>query len=696
MGRTCYCCDKKDSGPCDLCPVLLEPSSIKKSTISIKGFQDYNFDQTYSDDFISTSRLSYKENMFLLGSSDQSTYPGSMFKGQASIKYTVDIKGLNNLNTEMQFDLVGNKFIPKQSSKFLGEVTVTTISEHSISGKGYAFFPLNYGSYHCSEPCTPTEPCSLDNLPWPPIENCFWYIRNEFVSDMREADIPSDWNGKIGVVYKYDFYLVSEAYSCDLGKNKDREPPHYLPERNICETDSSCFINHTCSVHLGHMIFQNGNIDARVTPAVRFVAVLKETEIIEDGIYKQIGYVPEGLPQNFNTCYQTRNGRYDPADCPVVGQSPCSGLISKRRLISPCRNPLNTIGIGSEVHQRAFFPNNCTGGRCYYDILQFCSCEGLGPPSLNCPPSGQAFKAWVICNTFQNHYNFFPVYRGPMHEELMPDFSSFINSSCDLSVLTNLIKDYRFVGKMDLVDEYLYNHTIANPLCYPNYDDPCLFCNSYDDAEKKIKQKYRIAISTGNFGFSQNNIIEFQNNTNYSKIFNPCDKIELGCDLSNTTGVGIFRLPRRNPLEGIFFRDINFLDFIFDKYMPSGSNLPDALGFKSREPDANSNCWNYNLFFPAPFDGMWGAAELEFTKKKDILGTTWNPNFKIIYWPTPSDKYCNKTFFNHPNLNWTATGKNNNNEIIDAIILKKVDPINQFAVFTLPRPPETIMEVEYE
>lgn len=702
MGRSCYCCDKKDDEPCDLCADLSDDSSITKAKIKISGLQDYIFDEVYTDEFISvgSTALPPSDNTLLIGVDPEglpNPQSGSFFKGYAGIRYILNITGLNQLNSEMDFDLVGNKFIPKQNSKFLGEVVVTTIVEHSLVGKGYASLPIlcnetydnNCFGYNitCQEPCVPTEECAVDQTPWPRLENCMWNYNNGYVKEIHEADIPSDWSGKIGVVYKYDFYLVAEEYTCNLGmiNNEIGISPQ---EINVCNSDPFCYIDDNCKTpHFNHMVFKNGNSNSW-SPALRLLAVLKETEIIEEGVYKNIGYYQE--LEQFSPCYQTRGGN---SSCPILGQLPCSGLIYKAKL--ECRNSLYSYsipgyGLHHDISEKIFFPYGCDAGRCF----QNCFCEGFGPPSLNCPPSGQAWKTWSKCRAFEKHYNFRPF--GNLSYFLHADNIPSFDGNCDLNSLPNLIKNYYFRYAFSFFDDN-NSHNINDQPCYPNYDDPCLFCSFYDDAAKKIKQKYRVFSHESFLTFAQSQIVNFQNNTNYLKVFNPCDsKYYQSCDFSNTNGVGVLRMAVTNlyPYTDIDAagRSFNFLDFMFTKFFNWNTNLYAFSPF-SKNPDSNSNCWNYSLGIPSPFGGSWGSSELIFLKVKDQIRPG-SPPLVWKYYPTPDNRYCHKTFYSHPNINWTSTGKNNDNEIIVGITLKTHDP--KQPRFILPKPPESILEVEYE
>lgn len=563
--RRCCC---KTVGNCFLCKDLIQTNQISKSKITISGFNDYLIDTTKYQNFGQANT-----NPIIRGSIGffgTTPVTGFVFDGTAMIRYYLNISGLNQLNTFSEFILQNNKFVPIEKSKFLGEVIVTNFIEHTMSGKGYAFFPRAAALFNCPYPCNSGSP------PAAPY----------YEDQLYETDIPSDWNGKIGCVCKYDFYLMSEEYSCDLGK---------MENSNRCQNTS----------YENHMPF-----DANFfSPMVSFVAVLKETEIIQEGIYLNAGY-PSYTDIVFDRCWG------ESTTCPTVGQQPCEGLIRTPQLFNDCRNPLyGNLGNG--------FVDDYDGYHINYEIYH----KLFLPYPCRIDRFGNLSKPWAVYNYFANHFNFYPFMSSILDLIHKPNIN-YNNCSIDSIQQFKLIAQSYFSGE-------------ANPslLCEPIYNDPCQFCASYNDAKKEINQKYAVV------GFEQPNsqatisgiinIIQPINHSNYFKILSSCDNQCGNIDTSLCSGIGILRY------NGAQYRHVDFINFIFSKSFVNYSQLNNPLLVQTQDQNL---CYKHYGVVKAPLYSQWIDSNLVFL-------------FPGIGTKFPDETY-NKTFALIPNINWTPSAIN--------------------------------------
>lgn len=679
MGRTCYCC-KKPKGECITC--LSWPPEIKqptKSKIIISGFQDYNFDNTYSEDFYNGAPFTNRVDIGW--SNEEIVYrSGSVFQGHASVRYVINISGLSQLNTVAEFEKDGQFFIPKEQSRFLGEITATSYVETTISGKGYAFMPescadfisCGFGNNNAcfAATCDPLEPCVFQPpwTDWPAGLICPYGPPNpkQFASSMNclhETYIPSNWGGKIGTKSKYDVYLAMEKYSCS-------------------GYDFDDYKNHRIFTAIGR------------APMLRFVIILKETEIIEEGIYKDIGWYYNR--ESFDQCYQAKTpdgNLFTPIGCPVDDQQPCEKIVVKHNKL--CRNSLyayktiNNVSNHSLVRDvvEKIYHGPCIGGRC----TQNCFCENLSKPEYCSSP---AYKYWKKCRYFINYLNFSPF--GNFIHMLNIDtinIDPFKLQSCDLSSFNNLTANYAI---------YFDQKKLSNgfPLsCYDNQDAPNNFCNSYNDFDKTIKQKYTVTANPSMptnyaiFNDIEDNTINVINKTNYLKILNQCDAIynASSCDFSSADGIGIshkIRLASSSSSSGL-----DILNYVLSGNFRHLDFYVDSSTTVVIPPNSNSKCATYGVKIPPPlFKNMftsvgWGNVEIEFLKNQDTAFRYWSCITPI--------NYCHKTFANHPELPWSQVGKQDG-QIIIGIKTKKVTPPSKEPIFYLPKPPKITLEAIYE
>jgi hypothetical protein len=677
MGRTCYCCDKKETQECTICyqrdyPDI--PENFSKTKFIISGFEDYNIDSTYSGPFYSSAKTRLEIDPRDLYGRKQYA-----FFGNASFRYYVSVSGLNQLNTTVEFERSGNKFVPKEKTKLLGEIIVTTFVETSISGDGYALFddfPCDVGcgnfycdcslvnTFGCSKNCDPTEECE-------PISSGPFLSINSAYQCLSRASIPSEWGGKIGAIARYDIYLIINEYSCDTGKDSSM-----FPYGDLCYNRNNNLIQ-------GHMPMINtlqgfGGYGFSQFPQIGFNLILKETEVIEEGIYKNVGFLNE--VEQFSQCYpQSGPARV----CPDQNQQPCETIVVKAK--KRCRSPIyngsyptqyfgSQFGLHHDISEKLFFPYKCQGGRC-------------APPPNG---GGVATRKWGRCRQFINHYNFdpFPAWAymslidsNATGNRVNSDELMSFRESCDISVFSDISRYFPFV----------FNFGYQND-CYSNFisDDPCNFCASYDDATKQIIQKYKVINTESGRFFPPEEVI---NKTNYKKVFSPCDFTHYlldgySCDLSDTSGIGI-RSRKYTVFSSIpSTNGLDWLTYIFGKQL----GIPvTGLGLGTIRGTVVNGCPSYAIYPPSPFynliSGGWGNANLNFIKFQD----------RPPPWPTVScqneNTICTKTFAEFPNLDWQPIEKSNG--AITTGLTWTITPV-QINPIEIPIPPPTFIEVIYE